>query len=76
MNLKDFMNKPISAAGHYTGMAAAVGAGVATGHAGMALVGYGLGQGAVALKKAYDESPHAGGRKAHNALDERQFGKK
>jgi acetoacetate decarboxylase len=74
--IKDFMNKPINTAAHYTAMAAAVGAGVATGHAGMALVTYGGVQGGFKLKQLYDESPHAGGREAHNALNEGQFGKK
>lgn len=76
MNLKELMNKPINPVSHYTAMAAAVTAGVATGNAGMAAVTYGAVQGGFALKRMYDESPHAGGRKAHDVLSEGQFGEK
>ena len=68
---KDAMNKPISTAGHYTGMATALGAGIATGNAAMALVGYGVGYGLTALGKEYKESPHAGGR--HSVTSDTQF---
>jgi hypothetical protein len=69
--MRDALNKPISTAGHYTGMATAAAGMLATGNAGMGLVGYGLGYGLTAIGKAYKESPHAGGR--HSATSDAQF---
>jgi hypothetical protein len=44
MDIKAKLNQPIKAGPHYTGMATAVGLGVASGSAGMALLGYAGGQ--------------------------------
>jgi|TARA_R110000803_G_scaffold20593_1_gene52811 hypothetical protein len=70
---KEFMNKPISGAGHYTGAAMAVGAGIATGSAGMAIAGYAAGQ---IIGRAGAGFADASKREAHNTLNESQFGKK
>ncbi len=71
---KDFMSKPISGAGHYTGAAMAVGAGIATGSAGMAIAGYAAGQ--IMGRAGAGFAGASAERKAHNALNEGQFGKK
>jgi hypothetical protein len=66
------MKKPIDTAGHYAGMATAAAGMIATGSAGMGLVGYGLGYGLTKIGKAMKSAPS--GR--HSALNDQQFGKK
>jgi hypothetical protein len=71
---RDAINKPINAAAHYTGMAAAAAGALSTGNAAMGLVMYGTGYGLTRLAQMSKESPNAGGR--HSALNDKQFGEK
>ena len=70
--MKDSLKKPIDTAGHYVGMTTAAAGMMATGSAGIGLVGYGLGYGLTKIGKAMKSAPS--GR--HSALNDSQFGKK
>jgi hypothetical protein len=69
--VRDFMNKPLSTAGHYGGALAAGAAMISSGHAAVGIPVYLGVLGATAAFQAAKKAPS--GSERHNALSDKQF---